>query len=77
MIRTVAPARDAEGLHVEVLGQHNRLNKRPTKFLSLMPRLFCVREKFTFLSLVFLLTKKCTKHTNMENKCYCCSVQFR
>ncbi len=71
MIRTVAPARDAEGLHVEVLGQHNR----PTKFLSLMPRLFCVREKFTFLSL--FAYQKCTKHTNMENKCYCCSVQFR
>lgn len=56
VIRTVAPARDAEGLHVEVLGQHNRLNKRPTTFLSLIPRLFCVREKFTFLCL-FLLTK--------------------
>lgn len=52
VIRTVVPAWDAEGLHVEVLGQNNRLNRRADTSLAPMQWLFCARGTFyTHLSL--------------------------
>lgn len=68
VIRTVVPARDAEGLHVEVLGQNNRLNGRTATSLSRIQWLFCARGTFYTPLSLFVYTEMYETHTNyMEN----------